>query len=177
MENTENKGPSTGSSQGTEQVKQQVTEAMHGLEAWLAPMYQNAPHIPENGRKVIVQIAPWAALVFGILGIVGLFTALAGGLFLTIGTLGFATPYLLRALIPLAFSAVSVALMLIAFPGLQAMKKSAWNLMFYATTVNVLGGVASVFGAYGYMMSGFAGTIIGAIIGYWLLFEIRSYYK
>lgn len=179
MENTQNTNSTNTTQQSTnttEQTKQQVKTAMSGLEARLEPMFKNAPHIPENGRKVIVDIVPWLVLIFGILGVIGLFASGIMALFVTLLTGGWALPFLFGSFVPMLFSGIAIVLTLMAFPGLQAKTKSGWNLVFYSTVVNAIGGIVSVFGGYVYMGS-LVGAIIGAIVSFWLLFEIRSYYK
>jgi hypothetical protein len=153
---------------------ERATEAMSGLEAYLAPLFQNLPHIPEGGRKFLVDFAPWVALIFGILGVVSL--AGAGGIsfLLTIGTFGFALPLLIAVLLGL----IAAVLLLAAFPGLKARTKAGWNKVFYSQVVSIVSGVVSMFfgGASG-LVSGFVGTLIGALIGFYILFEIRSWYN
>jgi hypothetical protein len=158
----------------TEEVKKRVHGALHGVEAWLAPIFAKFPHIPEGGRKWLAKIAPWLALIFGILGAIALLT---GGALATLGigaSVAMAAPHMLSSLVSLLFSAISIILMLMAFPGLKAMKKTGWNLIFYSQVVSIVGGVLSV--VLGSGMSGLTGLVIGAIIGFWLLFEIRSLY-
>jgi hypothetical protein len=169
QQNTQ-QGDAQTASQGTEKVH----EIMHGLEGWLAPLYENAPHIPEKGRKVITDIAPWITLVFGILGAFGIVT---GGLAIVVATVftgGLALMFILGNLLPMLCAAVSVVLMLLSFPGLKAMQKMGWNYAFYSEVVSIVGGVLG-------LLSGNIGSLFGAaisaIIGFWLLFEVRSYYR
>ena len=170
MENTTQGGaPNT-----TQEVKQNVKVAMHGLEGWLAPIFQNFPHIPEGGKKVITQIAPWLAIIFGILGIVGLFSAGMFASFATTLSGGLAMPYMLGGLVSMVFSGIAAVLMIMSYKGLLAMKKSGWNFAFYAQVVSIAGGLVGV--VFGGGISGLLGTAIGAIIGLWILFEVRSRY-
>lgn len=137
------------------------------FEEW----FSKAPALPKNAKDVIVKIAPILALVFGILGVLG-----------ALGGLG-----LLTAFSPLAalggaesmssygggFIAalgwlVSAVLMLVAYPGLKARKIEGWNMMFWSEIVNLASAVVSFS-----LVSG----IIGALIGFYLLFQIKSYYK
>lgn len=154
-------------------VHTEVHEALHGLEAVLAPLFDNAPHLPEKARNVLVDIAPWIALVFGILGVASLLT---GGMLMalmTVFTAGFALLYFVHTLIPVVFSAIGIVLLLMAYPGLKERSKRGWNLVFYSQVVQVLGGLLAILtGA----ISMLVGTVVGALIGFWLLFEVRSHY-
>jgi hypothetical protein len=65
------------------------------------------------------------------------------------------------------FWLVSSALMLMAFPGLKALKLSGWTWMFWSE-------VASLIGA---LLSFSFGGIIGVVIGVYLLYQVKSHYK
>lgn len=144
-------------------------EAMHGLEAYLAPIFEKFPHLPEGGRKFIVDISPYIALVFGVLGVIGLLGASGMGMFMLLATFGMALPLMIHIVLGL----VSAVLLLLAFTGLKAHTKKGWNFVFYSQVVSIAGGVVGL--ATG--MGGLVGTIIGALIGFYILFEIRTYYK
>lgn len=153
-------------------AKQQATQAMNGLEAMLAPVFEKLPHIPENGRKVIVDISPWIALIFGALGILALLGmgGMGIGALSMMGYGGFG----LSMLVHLAIGLLSSVLLLMAYPGLKAKTKSGWNLTFYSEVVSVAGGVVGIALWGG---SDIVGVVIGALIGFYILFEIHSYYK
>ncbi len=156
-----------------QQHTEKVIEHLHGLEGWLMPMFESAPHIPEKGRQVIVDIAPWLVLIFGGLSALGL---LSGGMMMGFATMfsgGFAVMYFASYLLPFVCSIISVVLMLSAFPGLKEKKKSGWNFVFYSEVVSVVGGVLGVLTGNVYLL---VSTVIGALIGFWILFEIRSRY-
>lgn len=158
----------------TQQHTEKVIEHLHGLEGWLAPMFEQAPHLPENIRKVIVDIAPWITLVFGALGAVAI---VSGGILVALATVfsgGLALMFLVGNFLPMVFSAIAVVLMLLSFTGLKAMHKTGWNYAFYSQVVSVVGAVLGVLSGN---IGALFGAAIGAIIGFWLLFEVRSYYK
>ena len=70
---------------------------------------------------------------------------------------------------------VQGVLYLLAFPGLRDRKKKGWDYVFYAALVSVVYSVVSLFTGYN-AVSGFLGAIIGALISFWLLFQVRSAY-
>lgn len=142
------------------------------LESWLAPIFAQAPHIPAGGRKVISDILPWLSLVFGILGIIGLLSL--GGLSMWI------SPYMMLSgvfhsislILTLILGLLSSILTFVAFNPLLAKKKKGWNYSFYALIVSAVSTLIHLI----FMYSGGLGSIIGIIIGAYLLFEIREMY-
>ena len=153
-------------------AKAKAQEAMHGLEAYLAPIFEKFPHLPEGGRKVIVDIAPWIVLVFGILGVVALLGAGGLGALATMFAPGFSMMFLVQ----IVFGIASAALLLMAFPGMKAHTKKGWNLVFYSQVVSIIGGVIGLVigGMYG---NNIIGIVISVLIGFYILFEVRTYYK
>jgi hypothetical protein len=155
-------------------AQRRATEAAHGVEAYLAPLFANLPHIPQGGREFIVSIAPWLALIFGILGVWGGIQMLGfgGGQYSELMRMaGYSSSSFVIGAI---FNIASSALLLAGFTGLKAHTKSGWNFVFYSMLVSILGGVVSVVMG---MMYGIVGLVIGAFIGFYLLFEVRSHYK
>lgn len=170
QQSNSNPNPNSGAGPSMGSTQEKMKEHMTGLEGWLGSIFANAPHIPENGRKVIVEYAPWVVLIFGILGVVALLGAGGLSMLLTIGSAGYALPLLITVLISLA----SAALLLMSYPGIKAHKKSGWNLVFYSQVVGIAGSIVSIVMGHSYNI---VGAIIGAIIGFWILFEVRSHYK
>lgn len=129
-------------------------------------LVKKAPiQIPEQGREWIVKWGPWIALVLLalslplVLALLGLGTALVpfGGYY-------YATGWGLAAV----FLIVYFVLRIMALPGLFARKMTGWRLMFYSQ-IAVL--VYSLL--YGAVVSG----IIGALIGFYILFQVRTKYS
>jgi hypothetical protein len=140
------------------------------LVAVLEPHFAKAPALPKNAREILVKVLPWIALVFGILGVLGSISglglltvfsplALFGG---AEGVASYGTGF-----IAALFWLVSSVLMLAAFPGLQGHKLQGWNLMFWSEVASVVGAVLSLS----------LGGVLGAVIGVYLLFQIKSHYK
>lgn len=140
------------------------TDIIETMGEWFAKF----PALPKNGRDVLARIAPVLALIFGILGILvgisglGVFTVFA-----PLAYLGGAT-YYGNGFIAALFYLVASVLMLMAYPGLNAKKYNGWKLLFWSEAVSFVGGLAS---------TNFVSAIIGALIGFYLLYQIRSYYK
>ena len=129
-------------------------------------LVKKAPfQIPDAGREWIVKFGPWIALVLLalsvplILGLLGLTALLA-----PFGGVGYATGFGLSALIML----VAVGLEVFALPGLFKRKMSGWTLMFYAQIASFVGSLAA-----GSILS----AAVGALIGLYILFQVRPLYK
>src|SRR5258708_25910770 len=148
-------------------AKNSTQEIISTMQQW----FDKAPALPKNAREAIVKITPWIALVFGILGVLG---SIAGLGVLTVcspfavfggvsGVSSYGTGFI-AALIWL----VASALLLAAFPGTKAGKAVGWNLLFWSQAVHLVGSLVAM---------SFVSGIIGAAIGFYLLFQIKSYYK
>jgi len=133
------------------------------MEDW----YSKLPPLPKSWTEVIAKITPWIALIFGILGVfgslaaVGILTALSPFVAMG-GGVGAATNGVIGAVLAL----VSSALLLSAFPGTNARKMSGWNLLFYSEAVSLVSSV--VFFS--------VGGVVGVLIGFYILFQIKSHY-
>ena len=145
----------------TQNSVNQLVDTMEG-------QFKKLPSLPANWRDVIVNITPWLALVFGLIGVfgslaaVGILTFLAP-LVLLGGGVGVASGGIIGAVLAL----VASVLMVTAFPGTRAKKISGWNLLFYSEAVSLVSSV--VFFS--------VGGVIGALIGFYILFQIKSHYK
>ena len=134
------------------------------MGAWFSKL----PPLPSNWRDVIVSITPWLALIFGIIGVlgslgaVGVLTFLAPFMVLG-GGIGVASGGVIGAVLALAAS----VLLVLAFPGTRSRKMSGWKLLFWSETVSIVSSVVA-FSAAG---------VVGALIGYYILFQIKSHYK
>lgn len=142
--------------------------------------------LPENIKKVLVDIAPWLALVGGVLGILSAYNiwAWAHRANQTLDSLnrlyGDMVPRQTVELglmfwVSIVMTLVFAALALLAFPGLKAKKKVGWNLMFYSMIANIAYGIVSLFydgGGLGNLLS----SLIVSAIGLYILFQVRSHY-
>jgi len=68
----------------------------------------------------------------------------------------------------MVFTVVTLVLELIALPGLFKRSKSGWNFIFYASLVGIIQSVVSF---------SLGGLIIGGLVGLYVLFQVREYYK
>ncbi len=163
----------------------------HGIEASLANLFENFPHIPDGGRKVIADIAPWLALISGIFGLLGLVTA--GNIFSMFGSSRFSglDIGLIIALAAIALSLIASVFQLLSFNPLREKMKKGWNFLYYgfllsalSSVLTVAGSMVSIFGSSyvsSYVkasgLSSLIGLVVWFLIGGWLLFEIRKEFR
>lgn len=141
------------------------------MQGWMDMMeewFMKLPSLPKSATDVLVKITPWIALIFGILGVLaslaglGILTALSPFVMMGNGLGGTATSLLTAVL-----SLVSSALLLAGFPGTKGRKMQGWNMLFWSEVVSTVSSVILL------SLSG----VIGALIGFYLLYQIKSYYK
>ena len=142
------------------------------LTKFLDVYYAKLPALPKGANDFIVSIAPWLALVFGVLAIL---SGIAAFGFLSVlspfAAVAGATQYAFTGLLAALVLVVQGAVELLAFPSLKSRKVRGWNLMFLSLLLSVVSSVfyLSVFGV--------VQSLIGLLIGYYFLYQVKSYYK
>ena len=130
----------------------------------LQDFFAKAPHLPAAWREVIVKVVPWLALVFGVLGILGGISALGLSPMAAVG--GVRTGF---DMIVVGFAAIlSSVLAVMAFPKLRARAYQGWRLLLLAQVVNIVASVLTL---------DLVGAVLSFLIGFYFLFEVKSYYK
>ena len=142
----------------------------------MAPVFAKTPHLPANIQQTLVSLAPWVALIIGILGLLGIFSIVS--LLPMFSSLPYmAIPGMSRLYPMMMFSIVvggiAAVLDLLAFKPLKERKKKGWNFVFYGNILSALSAILNLVFRY----SGSLGGVIGVLIGFWLLFEVRSQYR
>lgn len=129
---------------------------------------KKAPAMPENIKELIVKYSPYisvAVLVFSLPALL-----LAFGLttiampFAYVNSIHSGFNFSITALISLA----SLAFEVLAIPGLFKRTKQAWKFMFYASLISLLSSLLDL---------KLGQLIINGAISFYILFQIRSYYK
>jgi hypothetical protein len=147
----------------TNQVPNQAPKDLIGfLDFYLV---QKAPfQIPDGGREWIVKFGPWITVVLLVLMLPPLLFVLGVGATLVpfAGT-GYATGFTYHVVVLI----VQLALTVMALPGLFARKMTGWKLLFYAQIVSVAGALLNY---------AFVGAIIGGLISFYVLFQVRAKY-
>lgn len=146
-------------------MKKYLTEIENFLNLYFG---KKAPVMPESAKEVLVKYAPYLSLLiliftipvilfaFGLSAALSPFTYYAG--YHPLFSFSF---YGLLSLLSMVFSALAV-------PGLFKKTRQSWEYMFYASLASLL---SSLF------KPDFASLIIGGALSFWVLFQIRSYYK
>ena len=162
---------------------------LDSLEKYLVDVSKKLPQLPKNIKKVLADIAPWASLVGAVFSIWAIWTlwswahAVSGlakwanelNAIYGTGQRVAVERMTVTVWIGLAILLVEAILLLVAFPALRKYAKSGWNLLFLMSIVNLVYGVVMMFSLYGGIGNLF-GTIIGAVIGWYVLFQIREIY-
>ena len=145
--------------------KSAITKLEKQLELYLV---DKAPSIPKEWKELIVKIAPWlsvimvvvavpaALAIFGLAAMFSPFAYMAG--------VGYGTGFTFSWIFTLAIMVLEI----LAIPGLFKRTKSAWYLLFYAT---LLGAVQNL------VIFNLGGLIIGTLLGLYILFQVKEYYK
>ena len=143
--------------------KNKLHETGNELVKSLDKLFKKAPHLPANARDVLVTIAPWLALIFGILGIIAGVSAIGLSPMALFGGVDAGMFVLISGVLTI----VSSVLMLMAYPKLAKRHYSGWMLLFWSELVSVIPAVFALS----------VGSVLGILIGFYLLFEIKGHYK
>jgi len=134
--------------------------------------YAKLPALPVGVKEFIVTVAPWLALIVGILSILagisifGLFSILS-----PFAAVSGAGQYAISGIISSVVLLAEGVIELVAFPSLQARKIKGWNLIFLGLVLSIVSSLISL------NISSVLWSLIGAAIGYYFLYQIKSYYK
>jgi len=129
-------------------------------------LVKKAPfQIPDGGKEAIVKYGPWVLVVLLVLAIPAILVLLGvGAVFAPFGGVTVATGFGMAAL----FLIVEIGLEIAALPGLFARKMSGWKLLFYARIIAVI---------YGLTSWAPLSAIIGGLISFYILFQVRQKYS
>lgn len=122
--------------------------------------------LPAGVKEWIVQYGPWITLVLLLLALPGLLLIL--GLSAVVAPAAVATGQGATLGVNAIFLIGTLVLQAVAIPALIKRKIGGWNLVFYASVLSLVSSILSV-----NIISG----LIGALISFYILFQIRSYYK
>jgi hypothetical protein len=162
-------------SENTHQEKSDVKGVLSQLEAILDEyMVTKAPFaLPQEVKEFLVNVSPYLIIIFVVMALPIIFAALGLTAILTpfamMGGYRYGFDWGFGAIIGLAISVISIIIEIMAVPGLFKRTKGAWRLLFYASIVSLIGSILSV--------SGIISGLIGTIIGWYLLFQVKELYK
>ncbi len=159
------------------------------LETKLGDLYKNAPALPKDTKKTIVEYWPIVALILGVLqlwsawglwrlydGVVSPLADYAQTLATYTGiNVGYSSFDKVVIFVSIAFVAVSGALMVAAYKPLKAHAKRGWDLLFLGVILSAGYAVLNIF-IDGRGAGSFIGNLIGVAIGLYFLYQIRDSY-
>jgi len=139
------------------------------LENKLAEVFtKKLPAMPEKAKEIIVKYGPYMTVVMMILTIPIILAAIGIGMVATpLAVLGGARSFF-WFVIPAILGALMIVLEVMAIKGLFARQMKAWKLLFYISLIQAFSSLIKL---------DLGGLIIGTGISWYILFQIRSYYK
>lgn len=162
--------PEGGVGNSTSDTKEKALGYIAQFETWLeGVMVAKAPfQIPMGGKEFLATIAPYLVIIGIVLFVVSLpvllgFGAMTAGMGMMMGQ-GFG--YMM--LVSLVTGVVAMGFEAWAIPGLFKRTAHAWRLVFYATLVSFSGNILAF---------NLIGAVIGGVIGWYLLFQVKALYK
>lgn len=143
--------------------------SLSDLEKKLDEVFEKkAPQLPESIKELMVKYGPYLSLIMIVLSLPLLLSAF--GLSALVAPMAFlggvraGVGFSMGILVTL----VVVAMQGMAIPGLFKRQISAWKLLFWASLVSAVGSL---------LRFDLGGLIIGSVISWYFLFQIRSFYK
>jgi hypothetical protein len=126
------------------------------------------PSLPEKAKEVIVKFGPYLMIVTLLITIPA-----------TLALIGFgavATPFALVGnfqneaglILSIVFGIIIIVLQILALPALFNRRMKGWKILFYASLINVVFNLLSL---------NLINLIINAGISWYILFQVKSYYK
>ena len=155
------------------------------LETSLSDLFKGTPELPEKSKKSLVKYLPKIILVVGILQLFAAWflwqaTRFVGSLYrvsdiisgIEVGPSNFQKLMMYFGIIMLVIDSI---ILLKAYPLIEKKLKQGWDLLFLGSVINVVYSVLNFF-MYNRGFSGFLLNLVGSVIGFWLLFQIRASY-
>jgi branched-subunit amino acid transport protein len=149
-------------------VNKTLTQIETNLQLYFG---KKAPMLPENLQMVLVKIAPYLAILGVIVTAPAILLLLGLGSFATLlsplGGLQSVTSVPTMWLSILLLIPV-VILEAMAIPGLFKRTMTAWKYLYWAQLIAFVSNI---------LQFNIVGAVIGAVIGFYVLFQIRNHYK
>lgn len=146
---------------------------MNELEKILTEYFgQKAPQMPMGLKTFLVAVAPYLAIlgvamtVLAIFPLIGL-SSYGYGMMRGYGMMQgsyFGSMMIISLITMIAIAGLEV----MAIPGLFAKTLTGWRYMFYAQLVSLVSSL---------LMMNIIGFILGAVIGFYILFQVKPLYK
>ena len=161
-------------------------EALHKLEGVIEGWLKSVPHLPANWRKWLAENAWWLTLIGVVLSVFMLFSlfSMLTAFNATTSLYGAYVDAVITSQSPMWKTSIYVSLILMvivviieamAISPLKAMSKKGWDYLFLAYLVGIASGVIGA--VLNIDILSLIWTAIGAAIGAYVLFEVRSHFK
>lgn len=144
----------------------------------LEVQFAKFPVLPVGVREFIVNIAPWVALILGVLAVVGFAISILGlGAITALAPIGTAGKVGLTGiwLIPSIIGLVEGVLWLLAYKPLKNRALRGWNLLFWVTVLGLVSSLVTTFAVFSTFS--LVWVLIWLVVELYFLFQIKSYYK
>ena len=157
-------------------MNQLTGKEAQGFVGKFEAVFKGLPHLPKGIVDFLVSVSPWLAGLGGIFGVYGGLTSLffsqrRGAMWQYVKAYsGVGSGYFIATSI---ISLLTGALLLMAFGPLKNKKLNGWMFLFWANILSLIQSIVSLVFGYGGLM----GILIGAAIGFYILFEIKKSYK
>lgn len=150
-----------------------LTSSLSGLEKTLNEYFgKKAPQLPGNVKDIIVNLAPWFTLIGLIITLplvlvaFGLGALVAPVSFLAGPQEGLA--YGVNYTVSMVILGVALVLEAMAIPGLFAKSIKGWRFAYWSALVSAVSSLVSF---------NIGGAVLGAVVSFYFLFQIRDRYK
>jgi hypothetical protein len=142
---------------------------LNDLENTLEEFFtKKMPAFPDKAKEMIVQYGPYITVIMMIMTIPAILALLGvGALFTPFAFLGGITQGF-SYIVALLFLLVTIGFELAALPALFKRQMKGWKILFYLSLVNAVSNLISF---------SLGSLIIGAGVSWYVLFQIKSYYK
>jgi hypothetical protein len=147
-------------------LKQALGQLEETLETY---MVKKAPFsIPENWKELIVKFVPYLIILRIIFSVPTVFLGLGLGALVSPFSSFLGPSYGFNYLLSIIVLGVGIILEAMAVPGLFKRQEKSWRLLFYSSLVSALSGILG---------RDLIGTIIGVLLSWYILFQVKEYYK
>ncbi len=147
--------------------------ALIKIDQELNNVFKNAPHLPRKVTDILVKIAPYMILVSGLFMITGGLQSIFGARsFHRLLDLWANIPpvyFYLTGLIQIGAGVLSV----MAYKPLKDKQAEGWMMMLLLNLVSIVLNFITLL----FFRQGLFGLLLGALLGFYLLYELRYAYK
>jgi hypothetical protein len=128
--------------------------------------------LPGSVKETLVKIAPWITLVVLVLSVPAILAVFGLGSFVASMSAAYGVSLGFRYYLGVAILVVQVVLMAMSISGLMKREIKGWRFVYYSSLVSVAYGIVSAYGVGSLVWS-----LLGSAIGFYILFQVKSYYK